>query len=218
MKKKAFVSIILALSLLTLSLVPSSFSASADTAEEVLAPITYTVQPGDSMWKIAVRYEIGLAELEAANPQIKNFALIMVGQKINIPEAAPLKSFEDEVLRLVNVERAKVGAGALSYNWQAARVARIKSQDMINKNYFGHTSPTYGSPFKMMEDFGLKFSAAGENIAYGQKTPQEVMTAWMNSAGHKANILSKSYTQLGVGAAKTSSGTLYWTQEFLKPL
>ena len=75
--------------------------------------------------------------------------------------------------------------------------------DMIDKKYFSHTSPTYGSPFDMMQSFGLKFSAAGENIAYGQKTAAEVMNTWMNSAGHRANILSEAYTQIGIGVAKS---------------
>lgn len=186
--------------------------------EGAFAATTYKVQSGDSMWKIAVRFEIGLSELIKANPQIKNAALIYVGQVINIPEGAPLKSLEDEVVRLVNIERSRNGLGPLKNNWQAARVARIKSQDMINNRYFSHTSPAYGSPFKMMESFGLRFSSAGENIAYGQRTAQEVMNSWMNSAGHRANILSKNYTDIGVGAAKSSNGTLYWTQMFLKPI
>jgi uncharacterized protein YkwD len=70
----------------------------------------------------------------------------------------------------------------------------------------------------MMESFGLRFSAAAENIAYGQRSAQEVMNSWMNSPGHKANILSKSYTQIGVGVAKKSNGTMYFTQMFLKPV
>jgi len=143
--------------------------------------------------------------------------MIYVGQKVNIPEAAPLSSFEAEVIRLINIQRTNRGFSALTTNWQLSRVARYKSQDMINKGYFSHTSPTYGSPFTMMQNFGLKFSAAGENIAYGQKTPQQVVTAWMNSPGHKANILSPAYTQTGVGAAKKADGTLYWTQMFIKP-
>jgi uncharacterized YkwD family protein/spore coat assembly protein SafA len=178
---------------------------------------TYTVKSGDSMWKIAVKYEIGVSELISANPQLKNPNLIYVGQKINIPAASSLKSYEDEVVRLVNIERAKQGLPALKSNWELSRCARYKSQDMINKNYFSHTSPTYGSPFQMMENFGLRFSSAGENIAYGQRTPQEVVTAWMNSPGHRANILSGSFTHIGVGAAKKSNGTLYWTQMFMKP-
>lgn len=182
------------------------------------AVTTYTVQPGDSIWKISQKYEIGVAELLKANPQIANPSLIYAGQKITIPEGSPLKTLETEVIRLVNVERARNGLSALGYNWQAARVARIKSQDMINNRYFSHYSPIYGSPFKMMESYGLKFSSAAENIAKGQRTPQEVMNSWMNSAGHRANILSKTVTQIGVGAAKDSNGTLYWTQMFLKPL
>jgi len=182
------------------------------------SPATYTVVRGDSMWKIAVKYEIGLAELKAANPQIKNPALIYVGQKINIPEAAPLKTIEDEIIRLVNIQRSYSGLGGLTFNWQVARVARIKSQDMINNGYFSHYSPVYGSPFKMLESYGLKFSSAAENIAYGQKTAQAVMDAWMNSPGHKANILSKTVTQIGVGCAKASNGTLYFTQLFIKPI
>ncbi len=181
------------------------------------AQTTYTVKSGDSMWKIAVKYEIGISELIKANPQIKNPSMISVGQKINIPAASSLKSYEDEVVRLVNIERSKQGLPALKSHWELARCARYKSQDMINKNYFSHTSPTYGSPFDMMESFGLRFSAAGENIAYGQRTPQEVVTAWMNSPGHRANIMSKAYTHIGVGAAKKSNGTLYWTQMFMKP-
>lgn len=177
----------------------------------------YTVVSGDSMWKIAVKYQIGVSELIQANPQIKNPGMIYAGQKITIPNAAPLSSYEKEVIRLTNLERTKRGLPALTENWQLSRVARYKSQDMIDKNYFAHNSPTYGSPFTMMQSFGLKFSSAGENIAYNQKTPQEVVTAWMNSEGHRANILSPSYSQIGVGAAKKANGSLYWTQEFMRP-
>lgn len=180
--------------------------------------VTYTVQRGDTMWKIAQRYETGISELLKANPQIKNAAMINVGQKLTIPSASPLAEFEKEVFRLVNVQRSRAGLQLLTYNWEVARCARMKSQDMVNKGYFSHTSPTYGSPFNMMESFGIRFSSAAENIAYGQRTAQEVMTGWMNSPGHKANILSRNITQIGVGAAKTASGTLYWTQMFIKPI
>ena len=178
---------------------------------------TYTVRSGDSMWKIAVRYEVGVSELIKANPGIRNPNLIYPGQKIKIPEAAPLQTFETEVIRLINIERTSRGVPALTTNWQLSRVARYKSQDMIDKNYFAHQSPTYGSPFDMMEAFGLRFSAAGENIAYGQRSAREVVNAWMNSPGHRANILSRAFTQTGVGAAKKANGTLYWTQMFMKP-
>jgi uncharacterized YkwD family protein/spore coat assembly protein SafA len=194
---------------------------SDNNAESLLAQnatTTYTVQPGDSLWKIAVRYEIGISELIQANPQIKTPSLIYVGQKITIPNATPLKAIEDEIVRLVNVQRVQNGLQQLTQNWQASRVARYKSQDMIDKNYFAHISPTYGSPFQMMESFGLRFSAAAENIAYGQRSAQEVMSSWMNSAGHRANILNRSFTQIGVGVAKKANGTMYFTQMFLKPI
>ena len=193
---------------LALSIVPnSSFAATG----------TYTIQSGDSLWKIAVKYQVGVSELISLNPQLKNPNLIYPGQKVYIPSTPEATTNEKEVARLVNVERAKNGLPSLTYNWQLARVARYKSQDMINNNYFAHNSPTYGSPFDMMRSFGLSYTAAGENIAYGQRSPQEVMNGWMNSPGHRSNILNSRYTQIGVGYAKNSNGTKYWTQEFIRP-
>ncbi|SHH01386.1 SafA/ExsA family spore coat assembly protein [Tepidibacter thalassicus] len=181
------------------------------------ADTVYTVIRGDSMWKIAVKYQIGLSEIINANPHIKNPSLIYPGDKITIPEINDIKSIEQEVIRLVNIERSKRGLPLLSHNWELSRVARYKSQDMIDKNYFSHISPTYKSPFEMMRNFGIKFSYAGENIAYGQRTAQEVMNSWMNSPGHRKNILSPNYTQIGVGLAIKSNGTKYWTQMFIRP-
>ncbi len=181
------------------------------------AGLTHTVVPGDSMWKIAVKYQVGLSEIIQANPHIENPALIYPGQKINIPDLGDVKSIEEEVIRLVNEERAKRGLPAFKANWELSRVARYKSQDMIDKGYFDHNSPTYGSPFNMMKSFGIKYTAAAENIAMGQKTPAEVMKAWMNSPGHRNNILSTSTTEIGVGVATNSRGVKYWTQMFIRP-
>jgi uncharacterized protein, YkwD family len=181
-------------------------------------PVQYTVAPGDSMWKIASKYEVGVSEIVSANPIVKNPSMIYPGQVLSVPTISGVKTLENEVIRLVNVERSKAGLGALQANWQLSRIARYKSQDMINKNYFSHMSPTYGSPFKMIETFGIRFSAAGENIAMGQRTPSEVMVSWMNSPGHRSNILSPAYTQIGVGLAKDASGRCYWTQQFIKPM
>jgi uncharacterized YkwD family protein/spore coat assembly protein SafA len=177
---------------------------------------THTVAAGDSMWKIAVRYQIGVSELIKANPKITNPSQIYPGQKINIPSIDDVKALEQKVATLVNQQRANNGLSALKFNWEVSRVARYKSQDMIDKKYFDHQSPTYGSPFNMMENFGIKFSAAGENIAYGQKTPEAVMNSWMKSPGHRSNILSPTYNQIGVGVAKSANGTFYWTQMFIK--
>lgn len=124
-------------------------------------------------------------------------------------------AYQQEVVDLVNKERAKYGLTALKSNSSLSNVATIKSQDMINKNYFSHTSPTYGSPFDMMKQFGISYNTAGENIAMGQKTPSEVVTAWMNSEGHRANILNSNFKEIGIGIAKNSKGQLYWIQMFI---
>ena len=174
---------------------------------------THTVSSGESLWKIATRYQVGLSEIKAANPQIQNFDLIYPGQVINIPEAdAKVTGFEQEVIRLVNQIRAENGLSALSYNWELARVARYKSQDMKDNGYFSHTSPVYGTPFQMIKNFGISYRSAGENIAKGYATPQAVVNAWMNSSGHRANILNAGYTQIGVGYVADGN---YWTQMFI---
>lgn len=182
---------------------------------QVFAQSTYTVQRGDTMWKIAARYQVGISEIISANPQVKNPALIYPGQKLTIPTVTTTAQ-ENEVARLVNVERARAGLQSLKLNWQLSRCARYKSADMASKGYFDHNSPTYGSPFTMMQNFGLRFSAAGENIAYGQRTPAEVMRDWMNSPGHRSNIMNRTYNEIGVGLAKNSRGVCYWTQQFMK--
>ncbi len=119
----------------------------------------------------------------------------------------------NQILSIVNKERAAYGLPALTLDTQLCTAAQAKAEDMKAKNYFSHTSPTYGSPFEMMKKFGISYRAAGENIAKGQKTPQAVMSAWMNSDGHRKNILGKSYTQLGVGYVY-NNGSPYWVQLF----
>jgi uncharacterized YkwD family protein/spore coat assembly protein SafA len=176
---------------------------------------TYTVQPGDSLWKIAVRYQVGLSEIISANPQFSNPNLIYPGQKVTIPIIDSVKSIENQVIQLTNQQRAKNGLPALKADWELSRVARYKSVDMRDKNYFSHTSPTYGSPFTMMKNFGVSYRTAAENIAAGQRTPQEVVNAWMNSPGHRANILKSDITHIGVGYAEGGSKRHYWTQMFI---
>lgn len=177
------------------------------------AATTHTVAKGDSLWKIAVKYEVGLSEIKSANTHIKNYDLIYPGDKINIPTTdSSTLAYEKEVVRLVNVQRANNGLRELTYDWELSRVARYKSQDMKDNNYFSHTSPTYGSPFQMMKSFGISYRSAGENIARGQATPEAVVNAWMNSSGHRANILNSSFTHIGVGYV--ASGR-YWTQMFI---
>jgi uncharacterized YkwD family protein/spore coat assembly protein SafA len=183
------------------------------TTSHASAATTYKVQAGDSMWKIAERTETGISELIKANPQIKNPALIYPNQVLTIPTKA-YASQTAEVARLVNVERAKQGLKPLTVNWELSRVAQYKAEDMTDKHYFSHTSPTYGDPFTMMKKFGIKYSTAGENIAQGQRSASEVMTAWLNSSGHRANIMNSQYTQIGVGY---DSRTNTWVQQFIRP-
>ena len=176
------------------------------------ADTTYKVEKGDSLWKIAVRYSVGLSEIKAANPTIKNYNLIYPGQIINIPTiSSTVTNFEGEVVRLINEIRVINGLKPLTEDWQLSRVARYKSQDMKDIGYFSHTSPTYGSPFEMMKSFGISYRTAGENIAKGYPTPKAVVDAWMNSPGHRANILNSSYTHIGVGYVASGN---YWTQMF----
>lgn len=173
----------------------------------------HTVVKGDSMWKIAVRYEVGLSEIKGANSHIANPDLIYPGQVLNIPRTdATIVNFENEVIRLVNEIRVKNGLNTFTADWELSRVARYKSQDMKDNNYFSHTSPVYGSPFNMMKNFGISYKTAAENIAKGQKSPQAVVNAWMNSSGHRANILNASFKKIGVGYVASGN---YWTQMFI---
>ena len=193
-------------------------------------------QKGDSMWRIAKRYKIPFREILELNRHYPNPDLIHPNDDIQLPdgehgqstnEANSSKGEEiaeqagstvqaDEVLELVNKERSKAGLKALVLADDLTNVATLKAKDMRDKGYFDHTSPTYGSPFEMMRQFGVQYSSAGENIAAGQKTAQEVMNSWMNSSGHRANILSKDYEQLGVGYVEGGSYGTYWVQMFKK--
>ncbi|MEK5255565.1 MULTISPECIES: CAP domain-containing protein [Paenibacillus] len=140
-----------------------------------------------------------------------------VGQsRIHIRQA---NAFELQVFRLVNEERTSRGIAALTLNSRLTDLAVLKSRDMRDNNYFSHTSPTYGTPSQMLDRFGVAWRAYGENIAEGQATPEAVMRSWMNSAGHRANILDPRFTDIGVGyvgGTATSQYQHYWTQLFIQ--
>ncbi|MBP1557337.1 MAG: serine protease [Oscillospiraceae bacterium] len=127
-------------------------------------------------------------------------------------ETDSISEYESRVAELVNEQRAKYGLSPLKLSSDISAVARAKSQDMADNGYFSHTSPTYGSPFDMLKSFGISYKAAGENIAQGYSTPESVVNGWMNSAGHRANILSENFTELGVGYVANGN---YWTQMFV---
>jgi uncharacterized YkwD family protein len=119
-----------------------------------------------------------------------------------------------KVIELVNKERTSRGLKALKADIPLSKGARLKSEDMRDNRYFSHTSPKYGSPFKMMTTLGIKWQSAGENIASGYRTPESVVNGWMNSPGHRKNILSTKWGKIGVGYAKGGKSGHYWTQWF----
>lgn len=201
-----------------------------------------TVQKGDSIWNIAQRYKIPFSKMLELNRHLHNPHLIYPLDKIEMPENAEhgtgastkedsrsddiqhgdqeptdheTSSQAEAVLNLVNAERSKQGLKPLTLSAKLTDIATMKSKDMADKGYFDHTSPTYGSPFQMLQDFGVHYSSAGENIAAGQKTPEEVMQAWLNSSGHRANILNANFTELGVGFYQGGNYGVYWTQLFI---
>lgn len=197
------------------------------------------VQRGDSMWRIAKRYNVLFKDVLELNKHFRNQHLIHPKDEVELPDGSTGTSTDksgtgdsdaqkseetqaemtqaEAVLKLVNAERAKAGVQPLTLSEKLTNIAYTKAKDMADKGYFSHQSPTYGSPFDMLKQFGVSYSYAGENIAAGQKTAEEVMNSWMNSSGHKANILNKNYTQLGVGFYRGGEYGTEWVQMFIKP-
>ena len=196
------------------------------------------VQKGDSMWRIAKRYKIHFHDILRMNKHFKDQNMIHPNDKVELPDgstgestnqktegdATPSQSTgaynsteAEAVLKLVNQERSKQGLKPLTLSSKLTSIANTKARDMADKNYFSHDSPTYGSPFDMLHEFGVSYHYAGENIAAGQRSAEQVMTDWMNSSGHRANILNPNYTQLGVGYVKGGSYGTEWVQLFIRP-
>lgn len=205
----------------------------------------YVVKPGDTLWEISQKANVSLNHLLQVNNHLLNQDILYPYELIFIPSSLPTDidqpespaphepaepvptpqqptddvsardAWEQEVLDLVNVERSQAGLSPLQMDVDLAAVARDKSKDMRDYGYFSHTSPTYGSPFDMMTQYGIQYRAAGENIAAGQKSPTEVMQAWMDSPGHRENIMNADYTHLGVGLVEGGSYGYYWTQMFI---
>ena len=136
------------------------------------------------------------------------------GGSSNTTNTSGLTADELEVFNLINEQRTKNGLSALKINSEVQNVARIKAKDMVNNNYFSHTSPTYGSPFDMLNSFKVSYKTAGENIA-GNSSNSAAVTAWMNSSGHKANILNSSFNYTGVGVVNGSKYGKIYVQMFI---
>lgn len=121
---------------------------------------------------------------------------------------------EQEVFDLINKQRANNGLQALKVDYEVQRVARIKAEDMVSNNYFSHTSPIYGSPFDMLTSFKISYKTAGENIAANSSNSGAV-SSWMNSSGHKANILNSSFNYTGIGVVSSSKYGKVFVQVFI---
>ncbi|MCG3088810.1 CAP domain-containing protein [Sporosarcina cyprini] len=129
------------------------------------------------------------------------------------PTATSASAIEKAVLDLTNAERQKAGLKPLAMDDKLMKSARAKSADMASKKYFDHNSPTYGSPFDQMKSFGISYRSAAENIAMGQRSAEEVVKAWMESPGHRQNILTPGFTHIGIGYDANGN---YWTQQFIQ--
>lgn len=179
--------------------VPADTSNWTDWFNRMNGSVPYPANPSANPQQPYYPQQPAANPQQPANPQ----------QSYNPQQPADSSQFAQQVLDLVNQERTKAGLSPLSMNSGLSKVAMAKAQDMYNNNYFDHQSPTYGSPFDMMKSFGITYSTAGENIAKGQTSPAEVMNQWMNSSGHRANILNNSFTQIGVAYYNSE-----WVQEF----
>ena len=121
---------------------------------------------------------------------------------------------EKEVFNLINKQREANGLPALKVDNEVQRVAKIKAQDMVNNSYFSHNSPTYGTPFEMLKSFKISYKTAGENIA-GNSSNSGAVNAWMNSSGHKANILNSSFNYTGIGVVSSPKYGKVYVQMFI---
>ena len=137
---------------------------------------------------------------------------VPVEKPVEATQDASVSAIEKAVLDLTNVERQKAGLQPLQTDSKLMNSARQKSTDMATQNYFSHTSPTYGSPFDQMKANGISYRSAAENIAMGQRTAEEVVKGWMESPGHKQNILTPDFTHIGIGYDQNGN---YWTQQFI---
>ncbi|MFC0015909.1 MULTISPECIES: CAP domain-containing protein [Allobacillus] len=135
------------------------------------------------------------------------------GDSVKTP--SQLEDLLEEIVELTNREREVNGLPALQIDTELQDVAQEKSADMADLNYFSHESPTYGSPFDMLNEFGIDYEVAAENIAAGFFDPEDVVNGWMNSEGHRENILNEEVTHIGVGFEEGGEMGTYWTQLFI---
>ena len=129
-------------------------------------------------------------------------------------QSVELTKDEKETIDLINEERKKAGLSVLNIDKEVQNIARVKAKDMVNNDYFSHNSPSYGSPFDMLKTYGVSYKLAGENIA-GNSTNSGAVNAWMNSPGHKANILNEGYNYTGLAVVNSPKYGKVFVQLFI---
>jgi uncharacterized YkwD family protein len=147
------------------------------------------------------------------NPYILT-ALVKLIEDATSPSTSAFDDQHARILKLVNTERAKFGIQPLKMNSSLCRLAELKSEEMVQKNYFSHQSPNHGSAFDMMRSYGINYMIAGENLAI-DKDADYAHNAWMNSKAHKENILNPSFTQIGIGICAKGNSSYVYTQMFI---
>lgn len=136
------------------------------------------------------------------------------GSKLDVSSVLyPLTQDEIKLMKLINEERVKVGIAPLQFDYRLTLTARLKSKDMIKNNYFGHVSKTYGASWAMMSAVGVRYLTAGENIA-GTWAVERAHNNFMNSSGHRANILNPKFTHYGVGIISGGPYGMMFTEHF----
>lgn len=190
---------------------PTGCTAQLNPVSQPVTQTTTTTQPADN----SQTQTTGTSQTQTTTTQPADSSQAQTATQTS----SDVSNFAQQVVDLVNQQRAANGLAPLTMTTDLTNVAQMKANDMLTNKYFDHTSPDLGSPFDLMKAQGVNYSYAGENIAMGQATPQEVMTDWMNSPGHRANILDPNYTQIGIGVANSYQGYGYiWVQEFDSPL
>lgn len=175
-------------------------------AQVILKIALNIIMPDEGMKELADLTGDGKVDLTDAKEVLRK-ALGITGS-----ETDNISKYAAQVLQLVNSERSSQGLSMLSTTTSLAAAANKRAEETVR--LFSHTRPDGRSCFTVLEEYGISYQSAGENIAYGQKTPQEVVNAWMNSSGHRANILNAGYSHVGIGVYQADNGTIYWSQLF----
>ena len=194
----------------------------------VLPSNKFVIKKEISPREFALRFHVNLDDFYASNPNLdpNNDQATkptepnqdIPNNVVNVPtNDSTMSEYEKEVVALTNKARVNAGLKPLTADTgNLQKSARAKSDDMAKYNYFDHNSRTWGSPFDEMKQMGVTYTSASENIASGQKTPSEVVNSWLNSAGHRANIMNASFNRIGVGYAISKDGKTYWTQQIIQ--